>query len=176
MLPWRLALDIGTPMLTLALAWMSIQNNSRRWFVVALLVALILALIQVGLRWTAAAAERRIREQTSAVMDYLIGEIDRASQLEQRIRGDANATARFEHYRDQVEAWRTETGHELERRLPRRGGAGLPRRARPDGRRAAVLGVHPAPVLPGGARQSPGVGGLLRAARQRPTRLISLRP
>jgi hypothetical protein len=88
---------------------------------VALLVALILALIQVGLRWTAAAAERRIREQTSAVMDYLIGEIDRASQLEQRIRGDANATAGFEHYRDQVEAWRTETGDELARRLPRSG-------------------------------------------------------
>jgi hypothetical protein len=117
----RVALDVGAPILTLVLAWVSIQQNSRRWFLVALLVAVILTVIQVAIRRTTAAAERRIRAHTSALLDYLVAEIDQASQMEQRMRGDVNAEVRFEHYRDEVEGWRTTTGDELERRLPRSG-------------------------------------------------------
>ena len=117
-LPWRLALDVAAPVVTLLLAWMSIQNNSRRWFLAALVVAVVAALIQVVDRWKAAAAERRIHEQTGQVIGYLIAEIDWASRTEQQIRGDADANARFTHYRDEVEGWRTRTGDELERRLP----------------------------------------------------------
>ncbi len=120
-LPWRLALDVTTPTVTLLLAWMSIQSNSRCLFLLALLVALVGTLIQVVDRWVATAEERTNHEQTSRLIEYLAGEIDWASGMEQRIRGNMDNAGRFEHYRDEIEGWRTRTGDELERLLRRTG-------------------------------------------------------
>jgi hypothetical protein len=120
-LPWKLTLDVTAPIVTLLLAWMSIKNNSRAYFLGALVVALVATLVQVVDRWMVAREERTVRELTNTLIAYLIDEIQRASTMEQRVRGDMQADQRFTEYRNEIEDWRTGTGHDLERLLPRTG-------------------------------------------------------
>lgn len=120
-LPWKLLLDLAAPAVTLLLAWMSIMNNSRTYFLAALLMALAAALVQVVDRWSVSREEDHIRQRTIRLIGYLAQKIDRASKIEQRIRGDQQADERAIQYRDEIETWRTDTGNELERLLPRTG-------------------------------------------------------
>lgn len=117
----KLLLDITGPAVTLLLAWMSIKNNSRRWFLVALLVATVWAGLQGLDRWLVAQEDKAIHEDTSNLISYLDKEIQHASAIEQRMRGDAKAEKRFIQYRDEIESWRTRTGAELEKVLPKTG-------------------------------------------------------
>jgi hypothetical protein len=118
---WKFLLGVAAPILALILAWMTIKNNSMFWFRAAFVFVFVWVLIQGIDAFQAWKEEKAIHRDTNTVIDYLIGEIQRAAAVEQTIRGDAQAEQHFERYRDEVEGWRARVGDELEVRLPRSG-------------------------------------------------------
>ena len=117
----KFLLAVAGPTLAILLAWVAIRNNSITWFQVALVAGLGWTVLQGVDAWRSWWEEEAIHQGTSSLLDYLIREIQHASAMEQRIRGDVNAEERLEQYRDEVEGWRTEIGDELEVRVPRSG-------------------------------------------------------
>lgn len=122
-LPWKLVLDVVGPLVTVLIAWMGIRQNSRRWFWAALIAAGIWAVLQGVDSTRVSWGEDRIHKQTSALIAYLDNEIQRASAIEQRIRGDASAEQNFTQYRNEIQGWRTQVGNDLNKMLPKSGAA-----------------------------------------------------
>jgi hypothetical protein len=120
-LPLKLFLVLGGPLLTVLIAWMGIRQNSVRWFVGALIVAALWVALQGIDTFLVAKQENTIHERTSNLIAYLDTEIQRASVIEQKIRGDAAAEQAFIQYRDEIQAWRTRVGDELAKLLPESG-------------------------------------------------------
>ena len=117
----KFLLAVAGPALAILLAWVTIRNNSILLFQAALAAALAWTVVQAIDAWRAWCEEEEIRRNTSALLDYLIVEIQRADTMKQGIRGDGEADEHFVRHRDEIEGWRRRIGDELEVRLPRSG-------------------------------------------------------